>query len=252
MRRLLRIIFGFTAAMLAAAASEVMFALPPFDLIAMDAAARGDRAAEMGALTLRAATHSAIFCAGFALIAILVAELLRLRDWTYYVVVGIVIALGGFLAQYASENASHPTIANNYALIAFVISGTVGGLVYWLAAGHNAGRRRPAARIKSADELPPGTWTRGEGDGDHNEPVNERRVQSNTADFGDGQDVPEEGQAEGTQSDKEAACQGADGDAAATRPMTSVPAVDPKIAVRPRLSATGSVPDSGQPKLGKG
>ena len=151
MRRLLRTLSGFVAAMLAFAVSQVLFVLPLSELVAMEQAARAERVVEMGILVLRAATHSAIFSAGFALIAILVAEWQHLRDWTYYAMIGMIVSLGGFLAQYASENATQPTILNNYALIAFMTSGAVGGLVYWMFAGRNAGRRRLPARLRVAD-----------------------------------------------------------------------------------------------------
>lgn len=151
MRRLLRTLFGFVAAMLAFAVSQVLFVLPLSELVAMDQTARAERVIEMGVLVFRAATHSAIFSAGFALIAILVAEWQHLRDWTYYATIGMIVSLGGFLAQYASENATQPTILNNYALIAFMTSGAVGGLVYWMFAGRHAGRRRPPARLRVAD-----------------------------------------------------------------------------------------------------
>lgn len=152
MRRFLRIVIGFVTAMLAAGVSVVSFALPPSELVAMDEAARASRLIEMGGLVLRSATHSAIFSAGFALIAIVIAEWQNLREWTYYAVVGIIIASGGFLAQYASENAVEPTILNNYALIAFMTTGAVGGLVYWMISGRHAGRRRPPARLRVAEE----------------------------------------------------------------------------------------------------
>lgn len=141
MRTLFRILTGLVAAMIAAALTMVLFALPPTEFAGMDAAARGDRLFEMGALMLRAATHALIFCAGFAPIVVLIAEWQKLRDWSYYVVVGIVIAAGGFLAQFVSEAAAQPTILNNYALVAFVTTGAVGGLVYWMIAGRHAGAR---------------------------------------------------------------------------------------------------------------
>ncbi len=152
MRRLLLILFGFVAAMLAAAVCEVLFAMPPAELAAMDQAARTERLIEMGGLVLRAATQSAIFSAGFAGFAIFIAEWQQLRDWLYYAIIGGLIALGGFLAQYASENAAEPTIWNNYALAAFMTSGGVGGLIYWMFAGRHAGRRRRPAWLQAADE----------------------------------------------------------------------------------------------------
>jgi hypothetical protein len=75
------------------------------------------------------------------------------------VVVGLLIAVGGFFAVSFFEVEGQPTIVNNYALWAFLTVGVFGGLAYWLVAGRRAGGRRgdrpepaePAARVQSGD-----------------------------------------------------------------------------------------------------
>lgn len=140
MRKLLRVLSGYVLAMLAAGTTQVMFAVPPTS--AADPASWWNFA---GVLILAAATHIAIFSLIFAFVAIAIAEWLGRDTWTYYVLTGLAIALGGFFAEYASENAAQPTIVNNYALVAFATTGAVAGLVYWLVAGHRAQRVRRAA-----------------------------------------------------------------------------------------------------------
>lgn len=233
MRRLFRIIFGFIAAMLAAGATQVMFALPPVEFMALDEAARSNHLIEMGALMLRAATHSAIFCIGLAPVAILVGELQRLRGWTYYALAGIIISLGGFLAEYASENAAQPTIVNTYALITFITTGAVGGVIYWMVSGHNAGRRRPVARIRVAGGSDAGTWESDDDDVGHTKPRG-RDSQTSKPD-----DAP------GT-------TKSALDSAVPMRPMTSVPTTGPKISVRPRLLVADTLPDSNGEKSTQG
>jgi hypothetical protein len=260
-RRLMRILFGFVAAMLAAAVSEVLFALPLSELFSMDKAARIDRLIEMGGLVLSAATHSAIFSAGFAPFAILIAEWQRLCHWTYYVFVGVLIALGGFLAQYASENALNPTILNNYALIAFITTGAVGGLVYWVFSGHNAGRRRPPARIQVVEpaeddvagretDAAPASAQFGE-----QKPAQARDVKGDAAKAGGTSAKAVEAKAaEAARSATPrppAAPAGRSGGEAATKPMTSVPTTGPRVAVKPQLKVIGSVPESGGSKPAK-
>ena len=69
----------------------------------------------MGLLTLAAATHSAMFAAPFALIGAGFGEWQRIGSWMYYVLVAIVIAAIGFLAQYWAEAQGEASIVNNYA-----------------------------------------------------------------------------------------------------------------------------------------
>lgn len=147
MRTFSRVLTGFIFAMLAAAMTQVLFAFPP--TVTGDVAAWAQQA---GIWILAAATHIAIFSFLFALLAIAFAEWQGVSNWVYYLLTGMTIAIGGFFAQYAAENASQPTIFNNYALVAFVTAGSIGGLVYWLAAGRRAGARRTGAKITISDD----------------------------------------------------------------------------------------------------
>ncbi len=91
-------------------------------------------------LALLAATHIGIFSFVFVLITAAIGEWFSIRKLAFYLVIGVVIALLGFSAQYASEVVGQATIFNNYAIKAFLTVGFVGGFVYWLAAGQFAGR----------------------------------------------------------------------------------------------------------------
>jgi hypothetical protein len=137
-----RVLFGFAVACLVAGAVTVVFIVTPADLATLGPDARSEQLGYAGLLSLLAATHSAIFAFPFALIAIALAEWLRVRSWVYYVVVGILIAVGGFGAVSYFEVEGQPTIINNYALWAFLTVGVLGGLAYWLVAGRGAGGRR--------------------------------------------------------------------------------------------------------------
>lgn len=136
---MLRIGIGFAAACLVAGLTQVLFVLTPSQLIADYSR---DTLAIVGLLTLAAATHSAIFASIFALVAVALGEWQCIRDFSFYALTGVAIALAGLLAQYASENAAQPTILNTYALAAYVTTGCVAGLAYWIMAGRFAGQRR--------------------------------------------------------------------------------------------------------------
>ncbi len=139
---LLRVLFGFIVACLVAGVVTVAFVVTPADIAALPAEAQTERLGNAGVLSLLAATHSAIFALPFAIIAIGIAELSRVRSWIYYVLVGIAIALGGFAAEYADEVPGQPSIFNDYALGAFIAVGVLSGLAYWLVAGRRAGGKR--------------------------------------------------------------------------------------------------------------
>jgi hypothetical protein len=107
---------------------------------------RAERVTEAGLFTLAVAPHVALFSAAFALAGVVVAESRGLRGWSYYVLVGIGIAVAGFLTQHLSEAPGQATILQNYALIAFVAAGLAGGLVYWFFSGRYARPRALASR----------------------------------------------------------------------------------------------------------
>lgn len=126
---LIRFIFGFVAAMLAAGAMQVLFVAGGDLLSGLSAA----RLQSLGLLTLLAATQSAVFSAPFAVVAAAVAAWVPVRSVVYFVGVGIALGLAGFFVQYVGE-AGPETILNRYALTAYVASGSVGGLIYWVLA----------------------------------------------------------------------------------------------------------------------
>jgi drug/metabolite transporter (DMT)-like permease len=135
--RAIRVIFGFVLACLAAGLTVVLFVHTPLELVDL----QGERLREVGLLSLAAATHSAVFAAPFALIGAGLGEWQRIGSWMYYVLVAIAIAAIGFLAQFWAEAQGEASIVNNYAVTAFLLTGFVAGLVYWLFAGRFAGRR---------------------------------------------------------------------------------------------------------------
>jgi hypothetical protein len=149
--RVLRVLFGFVFACLAAGATLVLFVFTPVEL-ATDA---GNRVQEAGLLTLHAATHAAVFAAPFALIGAAIGEWRGIASWTYYALVGVLIAALGFLVQYWSEGGTvEASILNNYALSAFVVTGLVAGLVYWLVSGRYAAEPDAGAPADAESRLP--------------------------------------------------------------------------------------------------
>jgi len=140
--RLLGILAAFLLSCLAAALAMVLFVLTPAEIAGLPPDVRSDRVAKGMELAGFVAAQFALFSTPFALVAGAVGEILRNRSWTYYVLAGLAIAGLGFFAQQSTEQIGQPTIANNYALTAFLTSGFVGGLVYWIVRGRFAGGRR--------------------------------------------------------------------------------------------------------------
>jgi MFS family permease len=138
--RSIRVILGFVLACLAAGATMVLFIYSPAELAA---AAGTERLTEACLLALAAATHSAVFAAPFALVGAVFGERQRIGTWIYYVLVAMIIAVVGFFAQYWTEPGGDASIVNNYAATAFLVTGFVAGLAYWLVCGRSAGHRGP-------------------------------------------------------------------------------------------------------------
>lgn len=139
LRAVFRVLFGVIVAALAAGLTTVSFVITPAELATTASQALPGRLATFGTLALLAATHSAIFAAPFALITAIVGEWQSVRGPIYYIAAGILIAMAGFAAQYSSEAGATASIANNYAFKAFLTSGFIGGLAYWMIAGRAAG-----------------------------------------------------------------------------------------------------------------
>ena len=135
--RIFRVLSGFILACLAAGLTKVLFAYTPMELSNLPPEVASDRLA----LALPIGTHTAIFAAPFALVAIAIAEWQRWRDWAYYAAAAMAIALIGFFAQFSTETAAQgwSVVNSNYPLITFLTTGFVAGLVYWLFAGRLAG-----------------------------------------------------------------------------------------------------------------
>jgi hypothetical protein len=142
--RLFRILSGFILACLAAGLTKVLFAYSPSELQSLPPEIAGDRLA----LAMPIATHAAIFSAPFALIAIWLGEWRRWRDWAYYAAAAMAIALIGFFAQYSSETEQlgWSILNSNYPLVAFLTTGFVAGLTYWLFSGRMAGHHLLSAQ----------------------------------------------------------------------------------------------------------
>lgn len=132
---MLRVIIGFVFACLAAGFTMVLFVYTPLELATE---LIGERLSEAALLSLAAGTHSAVFAAPFALIGAGFGEWQRIGSWLYYVLVGIAIAGVGFLAQFWTEATGEASIVNSYAVTAFIVTGFVAGIVYWLFAGRYA------------------------------------------------------------------------------------------------------------------
>jgi len=154
---MLRVLLGFALACLAAGLTLVLFVYTPLELAREHAA---DRMSQASLLALAVATHTAVFAAPFALIGAGFAEWQRIGGWLYYTLIGIAIAAVGFAAQSWTESGGEAqgSIRNGYAVAAFLITGGVAGLVYWLCAGRLAspreGRRVSAPNPPAPSSLP--------------------------------------------------------------------------------------------------
>ena len=156
---MLRVLVGFALACLAAGLTMVLFVYTPLELARE---ATSERMSQAGLLALAAATHTAMFAAPFALIGAGFAEWQRISGWLYYALVGIAIAAVGFAAQSWTESGGEGegSILNGYAVAAFIITGLVGALVYWLCAGRwasvHADGQKPEQKPPAEAELPQG------------------------------------------------------------------------------------------------
>lgn len=151
MATLFRVLLGFILACLAAALTKVLFAYPPSELAGLNS----DEVVDKLLLTFPIATHMALFSSVMALAAIAFSELRGIREWIYYALGGIVMSMLGFFAQVSSETQGQTwsISANNYPLLAFITSGFIGGVVYWLYAGRHAGHSAHRA-VAHAQPIP--------------------------------------------------------------------------------------------------
>jgi hypothetical protein len=148
MRTFFRVIVGLIAACLTAALIKVLHVITPTELMGLSGPALTSRLGRLGELVALTATHQAFFVVPLAVIAVVLAEINRLRSWLAYALIGAVIAGAGFYLQFVSESAIR-TIINPYAGQAYAIEGIAAGLVYWLLAGRFAGWRRGGGLVKT-------------------------------------------------------------------------------------------------------
>lgn len=150
MGRIIRVLFGFIVACMAAGLALVLFVHTPAEFPEWPA----DKFAETGILALAVGTQAVIFAAPFAFIGTVYSEWRGISSATYSVVLGILIALLGFAVQYSGETGGPDSIVNVYAIVAFVVTGFVGGLVYWLLSGRSATASTPPADEGNKDGKP--------------------------------------------------------------------------------------------------
>ena len=152
--RLLRVLIGFVLGCLAAGLALVLFVFTPGEFAGLPPDVAISRFPQLMRLAAFVAAQAALFAAPFALVIAVIGEWQRNRNWTFYALAGLLMALLGFLAQHSTEQVGQPTIVNNYALTAFATSGFVGGLVYWLFSGRFAGGRVAPVPSDSAAAAP--------------------------------------------------------------------------------------------------
>ena len=135
MSSLLRIVFAFALACLAAGLVQVLFVKTPADLLALPIHDRAPFLESAGRLTLVAATQSAYFAAPFALIAVITSYALGIKNRWFYTLTGLAIAALALFALFRLEPDNTPTLLNSRAALAFGLSGLIGGWVYAYCAG---------------------------------------------------------------------------------------------------------------------
>ena len=133
---IVRILLGFVIACLAAGFVQVLFAVTPAELVAAGEA-RWSAALNWALLS---SAHIAVFASPFALISIIISEWWGIRSFAYHAIIAMGIAVAGFGLIMVTEGPTEATIVNSYAMAAYLTSGFVAGLVYWLLAGRQAMR----------------------------------------------------------------------------------------------------------------
>jgi hypothetical protein len=136
--RIVRVFLGFALGSLAAAATLVLFVYAPADLAGLRSDLSGERLSEAGFFALVITPHVAASAALPALAGVLFAETRKVAAWGFYAFAGMAIALAGFFIQHLTEAPYRESIFQAYALMAFLIAGLIGGLVYWSTSGRFA------------------------------------------------------------------------------------------------------------------
>ncbi len=152
--RVIRALIGFILACPAAAATLVLFVYTPAELASLPSDIGTDRVSEAGLFALAVTPHVVLFAALPALIGLVFAERNDIAGLPFYLVLGVAIAVLGFLTQHFSEAPGQATILQNYALIAFLTAGAVAGFVYWLISGRYAAPEVSAPPAKAPPPAP--------------------------------------------------------------------------------------------------
>lgn len=159
--RIFRMLVGIVVACLVAGFTKALFAHPPGGLLGLPSDVRSDRIGQIVDSGFFASIWSFVFALPFAFVAAAIGEWQGVRSSTYYIVMGLGIAVVGFLTQHSAELPGQPTIMNNYGLTAFITAGFLAGLAYWLLAGRSAGGVSPPET--AADPVPAGKPAAGKG-----------------------------------------------------------------------------------------
>lgn len=143
MRRIFRILLGYSMACLGAAYAKLLFAITPAEIISLPSDVAADRLADVLNFGWRFGVLFGLFALPFAVVTIAFAEWRGLRNGPFYLLAGLAFALVGLLAQSSSEGPGAATVMHAYAFAAYATSGLAGGLFYWMIAGRHAGRTTP-------------------------------------------------------------------------------------------------------------
>jgi hypothetical protein len=143
--RVVRILTGFALASFAAAATLVLFVYAPADWATPGADLTGARLSEAGYFAVIVTPWVALSAALPALAGVAIAEARHIAGSTFYGLAGIGTAAVGFLVLHWSEPPGGLGTFQAYALIAFLASGLIGGLVYWASSGRYARRQASVA-----------------------------------------------------------------------------------------------------------
>jgi hypothetical protein len=142
--RVLRVLIGFVLGCAAAVATQVLFTYAPSDWASLGADLNVERLSEAVFFALVSTPYVVVSTAVPVLLMAALAETRGVASWFFYALAGIATAGAGFLAQHLTQPGPG-SILQTYALIAFLTSGLVGGLVYWASSGRHAVRTKPAA-----------------------------------------------------------------------------------------------------------
>jgi hypothetical protein len=141
----LRCFAGFLLACISGAAVQVLFVLPPTELMQSPS----ELPSAAGIWLLLTAIHAAAIAAPFVLIGAILSEKYAARGLGYYLLAGMIFGLALFLARYATNLSSIPKQVVQYVLIATLCSGLIAGLMYWAIAGRRAGAGVSSAKTES-------------------------------------------------------------------------------------------------------